>query len=392
MQHLNSLFMTVMSTFSCTVVAFLFAYTIVRLNVPLKGLFKFVTILPIVSPPFIVALSYILLFGRQGIITKNILHMNIDIYGWHGLWMVQTITFFPYAYTVIYGVLKSIPSNLEFAAYNLGASRWMVFKDIIFPLCRPGIAGGALMAAMNVLADFGNPIMIAGNFSVLPTEAYMAVIGNFDMPTAATLVTMLLVPAVCIFAVNRYWVGKRSYVTITGKEASLNQFKPPFYIKWGLFVLCIFITLFILSVYGVLFFGGFTELWGFNWSLTLKNFNYVFFQGTEIYNSLKFALIASFLASVLSVVVAYFVQRKQFGFNRFLDFLAILPSAIPGIFLGLGFVIAFNDGPLILTGTSAIMILALTFWNIPTCYTANLQHFSRSAVSIEEASLNLGCK
>lgn len=387
---LNSLFMTFISTISCTLIAFIFAYTMARLNVPLKSLFRFITILPIVSPPFIVALSYILLFGRQGIITKHILHINIDIYGWHGLWLVQTITFFPYAYAVIYSVLKSIPSNLEYAAYNIGATRWQVFTQVFLPLVRPGIAGGALMAAINVLADFGNPIMISGNFYLLPTEAYMQIAGWFDMSTASVLSTALLVPAVCIFIINRKWVGKRSYVTITGKESSVTALEPSPYVKWILFAACLFLSIVIVLVYGVLFYGAFTKTWGYDWTLTLKNISYVFDKSREISNSLKFAFISSLLASILSVVLAYIVQRKNVVINGFLDFLAILPGAIPGVFLGLGFAMAFNPKPFSLSGTSAIMILALTFWNLPTCYSANLSSLQQISLSLEEASLNMG--
>ena len=387
---LNSLYMTVISTASCTLIAFVFAYTIARLDVPLKGMFRFITMLPIVSPPFIVALSYILLFGGQGILAKNILHVNIDIYGWHGLWLVQTISFFPYAYSIIYGVLNSISANLEYAASNLGATKWQVFKDITLPLCRPGIAGGALIAAINVLADFGNPLMIAGNFTLLPTEAYMQMAGMYDLSTAAVLSTALLVPAVCIFVINRYWVGNRSYVTVTGKEITLENLKTPYLIKWGLFSFCMFVSLVVLSIYGVLFYGAFTKAWGYDWSLTTKNLGYVFAKGTEIYNSLEFALLSSLLAASFAMVLAYIVQKKQVGINRLLDFLAILPGAIPGVFLGLGFAMAFNGKPLSLTGTPAIMIIALMFWNIPTCYSASLAGLQQIGNSVEEASLNLG--
>lgn len=223
----NSLFMTLVSTISCTAVAFLFAYVIARLDVPCKGLFRFITLLPIVSPPFIVALSYILLFGVQGIITKGLLGLHVDIYGRLGLWIVQTVTFFPYAYSVIYGVMKGISTNLEYAAYNMGATRWQVFRDVFWPLCRPGVAGGALIAAINVLTDFGNPIMIGGDLALLPTEAYMQINGWYDMSTASVLAVALLIPAVALFLVNRFWVGRRSYVTITGKEISLNPFPVP---------------------------------------------------------------------------------------------------------------------------------------------------------------------
>ncbi|WP_282943165.1 iron ABC transporter permease [Paenibacillus sp. RC67] len=386
----HSLFLTLISTLSCTVIAFIFAYTISRLQVPFKGLFKFITILPIVSPPFIIALSYILLFGRQGLVSKYILHMSIDVYGWHGLWLVQTITFFPYAYAVIFGVLKSSSIQLEYAAYNLGATRWQVFKDIVLPLSRPGIAGGALITAMNVLADFGNPMIIAGNYAMLPTEAYMQMSGLFNLSSAAMLSTALLVPALILFVLNRRWVGDRSYVTITGKESSLAPYPVPFYVKWGLFAFCGIVTIIVLAVYGVLFYGAFTKTWGYDWSFTLKNFSYVFDKKREMTNSLTYAMISSIAAAFLAMLLAYIVKRKQVGINKLIDFLAILPGAVPGVFLGLGFAMAFNEKPMELTGTSAIMVLALMFWNLPTCYSACLAGLQQIGHSLEEASLNLG--
>lgn len=386
----NSLLMTLLSTLSCTAVAFLFAYVIVRLDVPCKGLFRFVTLLPIVSPPFIVALSYILLFGVQGLITKGLLGLRIDIYGRLGLWIVQTVTFFPYAYSVIYGVMKSISTNLEYAAYNMGATRWRVFKDVFFPLCRPGIAGGALIAAINVLTDFGNPMMIGGDLALLPTEAYMQISGWYDMKTASVLAVALLVPAVGIFVANRFWMGRRSYVTITGKEIGLNPFPIPRWVRRSLFALAMLISGFILLVYGTLFYGAFTKAWGYNWSLTLKNLEYVFLKGRQIWNSIRYGLMSSLGAAFLGMILAYIVQKKKIGLNKFLDFLAILPGAIPGMFLGIGFVMAFNNKPLELTGTSAIMVLALLFWNIPTCYSAATAGLQQIGHSVEDAALNLG--
>lgn len=386
----NSLYMTLVSTLSCTAVAFLFAYVIARLDVPCKGLFRFVTLLPIVSPPFIVALSYILLFGVQGIVTKGLLGLQVDIYGRLGLWIVQTVTFFPYAYSVIYGVIRSISTNLEYAAYNMGATRWQVFRDVFFPLCRPGIAGGALIAAINVLTDFGNPMMIGGDLALLPTEAYMQISGWYDMKTASVLAVALLVPAMAIFLVNRFWVGKRSYVTITGKEISLNPFPVPKWVKWSLFSLTMFISLFILLVYGTLCYGAFTKAWGYDWSFTLENIRYVFLKGRQIWNSIRYGFLSSLGAAFLAMVLAYIVQKKQVGLNKALDFLAILPGAIPGMFLGIGFVMAFNGRPLELTGTSAIMVLALLFWNIPTCYSAATAGLQQIGNSVEDAALNLG--
>ncbi|HYE83160.1 MAG TPA: iron ABC transporter permease [Clostridia bacterium] len=386
----NSVLMTVISTVSCTAIAFVFSYTLSRADVPFKKLFRFVTLLPIVSLPFIVALSYILLFGMQGIITKKLLGLSVDVYGWFGLWMVQTVTFFPYAFSIIYGVMKSVSTNLEYAAYNMGATRWQVFRNVFWPLCRPGVAGGALIAAINVLTDFGNPIMIGGDMALLPTEAYMQIVGWYDMKTAAVLATALLVPALMIFAVNRYWVGQRSYVTITGKEISLKPFELPKPVKWGLFSFCCFVSIFVLTVYGTLVYGAFTKAWGHDWSITFSNMRYVFDKNIEVINSIKFAAVSSAGAALLAMILAYIVQKKQVGINKLLDFIAILPGAIPGIFLGLGFVIAFNSPPVEITGTSAIMVLALLFWNIPTCYSASVAGIQQIGSSVEDAALNLG--
>ena len=386
----NSLLMTLISTISCTALAFLFAYVNNRLDVPCKGLFRFASLLPIVSPPFIVALSYILLFGVQGIITKQLFGIHIDIYGRTGLWIVQTITFFPYAYSVINGVMQAISTNLEYAAYNMGATRWQVFRNVFWPLCRPGVAGGALVAAINVLTDFGNPMMIGGDMALLPTEAYMQISGWYDMNTASVLAVALLIPALVLFVVKNFWVGKRSYVTVTGKETSLEPYPIPKFIKWLLFGITMFFTIFILLVYGTLVYGAFTKAWGYDWSLTLKNVQYVFLKGNQIRNSIVYGLIASLGASLLSMILAYIVQKKQVGVNKLLDFFAILPGAIPGMFLGIGYVMAFNYQPLELTGTAAIMILALMFWNIPTCYNSATAGLQQIGNSVEDAALNLG--
>lgn len=386
----NTVFITILSTLSSTIVAFIFAYTIARLDVPCKGLFRIVTLLPIVSPPFIVALSYILLFGRQGIITNHLLGIPLDIYGWTGLWAVQTISFFPYAYAVIYGVVKAASIQMEYAAYNLGATKWQVFTDVFLKLCRPGIAGGALVVAMSILADFGNPMIIGGNFSVLSTEAYAQMTGWFDIPAAAMLATTMLVPSLSLFLINRLWVGKRSYVTVTGKDSSLQPYPIAAWVKWLLFSFCMFVSVVVVLVYGTLVYGAFTTTWGYDWSLTLDNMVYVVGKQQEITNSIVYAVCAAVGAALLSVLVAYLVQRKQFGLNKWMDFLAVLPGAIPGVFLSLGFAFAFGGDMFSLTDTSLIIILALMIWNLPTCYSANAAALQQIGPSIEEASTNLG--
>ncbi|RKX73015.1 MAG: iron ABC transporter permease, partial [Spirochaetes bacterium] len=173
----NSLIMMFLSTTTATLFGFLFAYTFTRTDVPLKKVFKFISLLPLFSPPFMVAFSYLMMFGKNGLITAHLLGLRVNIFGWHGLWLSETIAFFPVAALVMEGVLQSISPSLEYAGRNLGATGFTLFRTVTFPLARPGVAGAALLVSILILADFGNPIMIAGDFSVLATEAWLRVEG-----------------------------------------------------------------------------------------------------------------------------------------------------------------------------------------------------------------------
>ena len=386
----NSIFMMLLSMITCTVLAFLFAYGIVRLKLPGSKLFRFVTLLPIVSPPFIIALSYILLFGAQGLITKRLLGLNVNIYGALGLWVVQTISFFPYAYAVIEGAMGNVSENLEYAARNLGADRKRAFWDVFFPLCRPGIAGGAMMAAISVLADFGNPSIIAGDFRLLPTEAYMQMTGWYNVSGAAVLSTILLLPTLGLFILNRYWLGKKSYTTLTGKEVSLPPWPVHPFVKWSVFTVCSLVFAFIILVYGILLVGAFSKTWGYDWSFDPKSFIYVWDKRNFLVRSLLYAFCSSILASIFGIALAWVVERGNLRIKKILDFIAVLPGAIPGTFLGLGFAIALGPAPFNLTGTAMLLILALSIWNIPTCYSADCAGLQQIGGSIEQAASNLG--
>ncbi|HHY46498.1 MAG TPA: iron ABC transporter permease, partial [Firmicutes bacterium] len=377
-------------TASATLVGFLYSFAMVRGRFPLKPVFRALAILPLMSPPFIVALSYILLFGGRGLVTYHLLGKTYNIYGWHGLWLVQTISFFPYAYLVIESVIARLNPTLEYAAKGMGASDWEIFRTVIWPLARPGIANAALLVAINVLADFGNPIMIAGQFAVLPTEAYMQISGWYDLPAAAVLCTILLVPALVFFIAQNYWIGRRSYVTVTGRGSTIAA--PPLagIGNAALFAFCCLVGLIIASVYGVLAAGAFTRAWGADWRISLEHWDYVIFRGREVYNSFLYSLLAAACGAVLSILAAYLLQRKDFPARRVLDFTATLPAAVPGIFLGLGYLLSFNNLPLKLTGTAAIIILAFIFWNLPNGYRAGVSSLQQVDRSIEEAAASLG--
>ena len=387
---LHTLVIVVLSTTSATLVGFLFAYTFTRTTVPAKGLFRAIAVLPLFSPPFMIAFSYILIFGRNGLVTYTLLGTRYNIIGWHGLWLSQTIAFFPIAALVMEGVLASIAPSLEYAARNLGASGWRLFQTVTLPLARPGVAGAALLVAIYVLADFGNPVMIAGHYTVLPTEAWARISGWGDVTGAAVLSSVLLVPAFGLFLAQRYWVGRRQYTTITGKVALFAIPPTPWYVKWPLFAFCTTVSVLILLVFLGLVAGAFSRGWGFDYTPTLKHWQDVLQNAQALVHSLVFAAVAATLSSLLSILASYFVSRKVFPGRWMLDLVAILPAAIPGVVFGIGYSLAFNTPPFDLYGTAAIIILSMIFWNIPMGYQTGIGRLKQIAPSLGEAASNMG--
>jgi iron(III) transport system permease protein len=388
----NSTCMVLLSTITATFVGYVFAYAITRVNMPGKSVFRAITILQLISLPFSSGLAFLLLFSRNGLITSTLLHTNVDLYGLPGLWFVQTLSFFPVAYLVLSGVLRTIDPTLEYAARNLGAGGRNVFVDVILPLSIPGVANAMLLVALNVLADFGNPVLIGGNFRVLATEIYLQVAGivpNFAM--AGVTSVFLLVPVVSIFLIQKYLVSKRLYVTVTGAPTTLRISPSSWYVKWGLFTFCAGISFFVVLIYASIIVGAFTRTWGYDYSFSLYSMQQIMFQGIPtLINALTYAIEASIVCASLGVLIAYLVVRRQAIFLGGLDLIATLPSAIPGVVLGVGYIFAFNTAPLAITGTAAIIVLNHIIRRLPTGLQAGSAGLRQIDVSLEEASMSLG--
>ena len=387
----NSLFITLISTISSVFVGFLYAYTMNYTKIPGKIFFHTISILPLLSPPFVVALAWILLFGPRGLITYNLLRVRWNIFGWHGLWLVQTVAFFPYAYLVIDNVLSSIDPTLEYAAVNLGSTGKQTFLTITVPLALPGILNAALLNAIYILADFGNPIVIAGSWPVLPTTIYGLISGHYDVYSAAALSTMLLIPSIILYIISRSALGGKSYVTVTGRSSGLSRKLASPATTVMLFIFCSLVTFIIIAVYGVLLVGAFTETWGLKWGLTVRHWSAL--SGTalqSLINSLSCAIIAGFGAALLGLIGAQFIHKRLSHMMRFWDLTFVLPAAIPGVFLGIGYLLAFNGPPIVLSGTLFILILALLVWNIPIAYQACVAAIKQIGDEIPCAAVSLG--
>ncbi|MFQ5793523.1 MAG: ABC transporter permease [Candidatus Bipolaricaulia bacterium] len=373
-----------------TIVAFIYAYGITRTDIPFKRAFRIIAIVPIISPPMLIALAAILLFGNHGIVTE-FFNWDWDIYGLPGLVLTETLAYFPIAFMVLEGVLSKVDPAIEESALNLGASKLRTFLTVTLPLATPGIATALLLTFIRSLEDFGNPIVIQGNYTVLTVEAYLAVTGMYNMPLGATLAIFLLVPTLMIFVVQKYWLSRKSYVTVTGRLSGAGLKSTERHVKYPLLAAMIFLSLFVLLFYGVVLFGSFTRLWGVDNSLTLDNYRYVFDVGSQyISDTVSIALIATPVGGILAMIIAYLVARKKFLGKGVMDFTSMLNFAVPGVVVGIAYILAFNTRPLELTGGALIIILVFVFRRMPVGVRDGVAQLQQIDPAIEEASSNLG--
>lgn len=382
------LFVAVIATF----IGYLFAFAMTRTEMPGKRFFRLVATLPIISPPFVLSLSLLFLFGRQGLITKNLLGINnADVYGLRSLIVVQAISFFPVAYMTLTGILESIDDSVEDAAYNMGASRWHIFRTVTLPLSFPGIASALLLVFIQSLEDFSNPAVIAGGYSTLAVEAYRIITGMNDTRGGCILAIILLMPTLIAFTVQKLWIAKKSFVTVTGKPTQKRRKLHEPHIIWPLFTVCTLISGGVILLYGTVLVGAFVKTWGINYSFTLDHFRYVFSLGwTPLKNSITLATISAPLAGILGMVIAYLTVRQRFPGKRIMEFSSMLTFAIPGTVLGIGYIYSFNSRPLLMTGTAFILVVAFTFRNMPVGIEAGTSTLLQIDPSIEEASGILG--
>ena len=386
----NSLLVSAVSTVVTVAVALVLAYAVTRTTVPGKRFVSLMSLLPLISPPFLVSLSFILLFGRNGVITRA-LGLEWSIYGFHGIVAAQVFTFLPQAYILLANVLANIDTSLEEAAENLGAGLVTTLSRVTLALARPGLASAALIVFILCMTDFGNPILIGGRYNVLATEIYAQVIGMNDFPAAAVMSVVLLVPCLAAYVANTYVVGRRSYVTLSAGARTTLRPTPPS-VRWPLFAVSLAIALAIAAIYALIPLGSLVRLWGTDWSLSLAH--YAFRSTAEgawpIVNSVKLAVLSGIIGTALALLTAYVVERRRPPGARAIEALSLLPAALPGTVIGVGYILAFNVPPLLLTGTVWILVTSVVFWKFPVAVLAAINTLKQIDPGIEEAAVSLG--
>ena len=389
----NSLVIGSFTAIFGVIIGYLAAFTLTRTNIPAKKLLHVVFILPVISPPFISAVAILLLFGFNGLITKGMLGLtDFNIYGFKGVFISQVFTFAPVGYLMLRGVLESMNPTLEDAAMNVGASRWRTFWRVMLPLSMPGIASTFLIIFIESLADFGNPLVLAGSrFPMLAPQIYLEITGSFNLPLGAALAIILLIPSFTAFIIQRYYLQKRQYTTVTGKPANSSSKLVSRGAQWFLYIFVTLVGLMIVLFYGTILIGSLTTVWGYDYSLTLQHFGYAFSVGAEtIQDTLVIAMLTTPISGILSMLIAFMIVRVTFPGKTLLDFTSMLNFAVPGTVIGIAYILAFNERPLLLVGTLAILVLNFVFRYVPVGIQSGIAILRQIDPSIEEAAQNLG--
>ena len=398
----NTLQLGFISGILATLVGFLFAYVDMYVSVGnkfVKSLFKIVSVLPVVSPPFVLSLSAIMLFGRTGIITRNLFNLSTTkLYGLPGICLVQTLTFFPVCYLMLKGLLKNIDPSLEEAARNIGASRWKVFTSVTLPLLLPGLGNAFLVTCIESVADFANPMIIGGNFDTLATSIYLQLTGAYDKSGATAMAVVLLFISMGLFIVEKYWLERKSVATLTGKASRERMRIKDKSVRVPLVTISIVISLFVIVLYILVVFGSLFKIWGRNYSLSLKWYQYIFKNnGYKVFlDSIWLSLIASPITAFISMIIAYLVVKRKFAGKGFMEFIAMLAMAVPGTVLGVGFIRGFNSGIFHsgfmqgLYGTGAILVIVFIVRSLPIGTRSGIAALRQIDKSIEESAYDLG--
>ncbi|MGC6248672.1 ABC transporter permease [Bisgaard Taxon 45] len=361
---------------------------------------KIFSILPIVTPPFVVGLGVTLMLGRSGYVTAFLVeYLGFSsnwLYGFTGIVIAHTLALTPMSFMILEGALKSIHPSIEEAAYTLRSNRYQAFFHIIFPLLKPALANSFLVVVIQSLADFSTPLVLGGSFDVIATQIYFYIAGSqLDYASASTLGTILLMFSLAIFVVQYLWIGKRSYVTVSGKSYRGDVQELPNGLKGIIVFFLGFWTLFNLVLYGSIFYGSFTVNWGVDYTLTLKNYQILFGQGfsdgawPSLIQTVIFAASAAPVTALFGLLIAYITVRREFKGKKTLEFLTLLCFAVPGTVAGVSYIIAFNSSPIYLTGTAMIIILSMVMRNMPVGMRAAIAGLGQLDKSLDEASLSL---
>jgi iron(III) transport system permease protein len=404
----NTLMLGIATATACTVLGLAFALVVTRTGFRLKKPLRLLTVLPIITPPFVIGLGLILIFGRSGLINQWVaaltgIELGRWIYGFDGVWLAQVFSFTPTAFLVLIGVVQGISPTMEEASQTLRATRMRTFTSVTLPLMRPGLTNAWLVVFVESLADFGNPILLGGSFGVLSTEIFFAVVGaQADFGRAGTLALILLIFALVAFMIQRAVLGRASYVSMSGKGDSGLPTPLPGSIRRAAYCIALPWAAMTIFVYVLALAGGFVKVWGRDWTPTLSHFGRAFaFEWTangilwtggawgSFFTTIQLAAIAAPITAAIGLLAAWVLSRQQFKGKTVLEFALMLTFCVPGTVIGVAYILTYNIPPVEITGTAIILIICFVFRNLPVGVRSGMAAMSQLDKSLDEASTTL---
>jgi iron(III) transport system permease protein len=392
----NSLYVSFVGTLLSLAIGLPLAVIAARYDLKGKALLRILVLLSLISPPFIGAYAWIMLLGRQGIVTQAFAAIGIQlptIYGASGIILVTALNLYPLVFLLVYGAMLRIDRSLEEASLGLGRTRLQTFQSITLPLTLPAMATGGLLVFLGVLSDFGTPALLGENYPVLATLAFTLFLSEIggNPAMASTTSVVLVTVAMLLILFQRWVVQRRNYAMETVNRPETLRMRgwqtwafPTF--AWGMMTvanlpLAIIVYTSFLQTSGPVFLQSFS----------LDSYRQVFhLVRGAIVNSFTFSAVALALIVIAGSIIGYIISRRDTALTKLLDTGLMIPYVIPGTVLGIGFITAFNQPPIWITGTAAIIVLAYFIRRLPYMVRACASFVYQIDRSVEEASINLG--
>lgn len=393
----NSVSVSIVPSLFAIILGVPMAYLMTRYNVWGKKVWHVLAILSLMSPPFLGAYAWIMMFGRAGSVTTFLKQFGISIptiYGFGGISTVLTLKLYPYIYMYTSGAMESIDSSLEECAENLGSGKLRRFFTVTMPVVTPSITAGALVVFMSALADFGTPMLLGGqDFRTLPVLIYNEYLseigGNGNLASAISIIIVII--TLVMLVVQKAYVGRRNYI--------MSALRPPKVVevhgfKRFLVTLPVFLITFVSFLPQIVVCASsfqHTNYSSFTGGFTFENYQNL---GSRLWSTMRntftYSLTAMVFIVVIGILMSYVIVRKKGKTGGILDMLLMAPYVIPGSVLGLCYIVTFNVKPLVLTGTAAIIIISYVIRKLPYTVRSASAFLMQMDPSVEEASINLG--
>jgi iron(III) transport system permease protein len=385
----HSLYVAIATTIIVTVIIFFYAYAMTRTTIAGKTFFRNVIMMPLVAPSIVQALALIYLFGRNGLITAHLLKINWNIYGATGIIVSEVLYCLPHAFVILYTTLSAVDIRLDEAAESLGATPFKVFTRITVPSAKYGIVSAAALTFNLTITDFGNPVVIGANYNVLATEIYAQVTNLYRFDLGATISIILLVPSMLAFMLN-YYISRKTFAMISGAARPVIPPSRPLK-KISYTIYCSLVTFAIFLVFATVIIGSFVKIWPYDWSLTLRHYNFPSIGGySAIWTSVWVSLIVGITGAFITLVAGYIMETRKPFFKQTIYLLSVMPAAIPGLVMGLGYILAFNKPYYLFYGTPWIIVINIVICNFTLGILSSISNLRNIDPSIEEASISLG--